>query len=109
MRPESFRLGSSLCVAAVLVAAATVGCASRSHRYDDRYERGRQERRQYDRIRDRDHGDYHSWNDREDRAYRRFLAERRRAYRDFLRLNDREQREYWSWRHSHLDDDRYRP
>ncbi len=90
------RLGSSLLlVTAVLAGAATIDCASRSHRYD--------------RIRDRNHGDYHAWNDREDRAYRQFLAERRREYRDFSRLRDREQREYWSWRHNHLNDDHYRP
>jgi hypothetical protein len=100
------RLGRSLLlVTAVLAGAATIGCASRSHRY----ERGREERRQYDRIRDRDHGDYHAWNDREDRAYRQFLAERRREYRDFFRLRDREQREYWSWRHNHPNDDHDRP
>jgi hypothetical protein len=101
MRRRYSRLGSSLCVAAILVGATTMGCASRSHRYD----RGRDERRQHERIRDRDHRDYHAWNDREDRAYRHYLAERRRAYRDFFGLNDREQREYWTWRHNHSRDD----
>lgn len=101
MRSEYSRLGSSLCVAAILAGAATMGCASGSHRYESE----RQERRQYDRIHDRDHGDYHAWNNSEDRAYRHYLAERRKAYRDFYRLNDREQRQYWAWRHNHSRDD----
>jgi hypothetical protein len=57
------------------------------------------------RIYDRDHRDYHNWDDREDRAYRNYLTERRREYREYNRQNHRDQRRYWNWRHSHPDRD----
>lgn len=55
------------------------------------------------RVCDEYHGDYHYWNDREERAYRMWLAERRYEYREFSRLNKEEQRDYWNWRHNHPD------
>jgi hypothetical protein len=55
------------------------------------------------RIYDRDRRDYHNWDDREDRAYRQYLAERRENYREYSRLNRREQNDYWNWRHIHPD------
>jgi len=54
---------------------------------------------------DRNHGDYHAWNEGEDSAYRQFLAARRRGYRAFFKLRIEEQREYWAWRHSHSEPD----
>ncbi len=61
------------------------------HRYYDPYRR-----------------DYHEWNEREDRAYRHWLEqERHRQYHDWAHANARERREYWRWRHNHMDwDDR---
>lgn len=53
------------------------------------------------RIYDEPHGDYHRWNDREERAYRAFLNEQHRQYREFGRLERPEQDEYWEWRHNH--------
>src|ERR1700736_4264747 len=35
------------------------------------------------RVYDRDHRDYHNWNDREDHAYRGYLTERHRPYREY--------------------------
>jgi hypothetical protein len=55
------------------------------------------------RIYDSHYRDYHHWDDREDRAYRRYLAERRWQYREYRRQSRRRQREYWAWRHSHPD------
>jgi hypothetical protein len=57
------------------------------------------------RIRDEYHGDWHTWNNNEDRAYRRYLSEKHEDYRDFNRLNHDEQGDYWNWRHSHSDND----
>ena len=54
---------------------------------------------------DRDHRDYHNWDDREDHAYRRYLTENRRGYVEYNTQNDREQRNYWKWRHKHPDHD----
>jgi hypothetical protein len=57
------------------------------------------------RVYDRDHRDYHNWDDHEDRAYRRYLRERRRTYVEYHRQHYRAQRHYWNWRHSHPDRD----
>ena len=50
---------------------------------------------------DRDHKDWHEWNEREDSAYRRYLQEQRRENREWAKANRKQQREYWKWRHSH--------
>lgn len=57
------------------------------------------------RIYDRDHRDYHNWDDHEDRAYRRYLAEQHRSYREYQRQHHKVQKHYWNWRHSHPDRD----
>jgi type III secretory pathway component EscR len=57
------------------------------------------------RVYDRNHKDYHNWDDREDRAYRSYLTENHREYRDYNKQNRREQKTYWNWRHSHPDHD----
>jgi hypothetical protein len=57
------------------------------------------------RVYDRDHRDYHNWDDREDRAYRRYLVERHRSYQTYQRQHYKVQRHYWNWRHSHPDRD----
>ena len=59
------------------------------------------------RVYDRDHHDYHNWDDREDRAYRGLS--RGECYPDLPRLcvkqNRRSQSNYWKWRHDHPDHD----
>jgi hypothetical protein len=57
------------------------------------------------RVYDRDHRDYHNWDDHEDRAYRRYLQEQHRGYRKYERQHYRVQKHYWGWRHSHPDHD----
>jgi len=57
------------------------------------------------RVYDRDHRDYHNWDDHEDRAYRRYLQEQHRSYRQYDRQHYRVQKHYWGWRHSHPDRD----
>jgi hypothetical protein len=52
---------------------------------------------------DRNHRDYHEWNDNEDRSYRVYLGERHRDYREFRLTTRRQQSDYWNWRHSHPD------
>ena len=54
---------------------------------------------------DRDHRDYHVWNDREDRSYRIYLGQRHAEYRDFHEVHPRQQSAYWKWRHKHPDRD----
>jgi len=43
--------------------------------------------------------DYHVWDQREDRAYRAYLAERHRSYVTYRRQRLAERRAYWRWRH----------
>jgi hypothetical protein len=57
------------------------------------------------RVYDRDHRDYHNWDDHEDRAYRGYLTGQHRTYREYHRQSYRVQRHYWNWRHSHPDND----
>lgn len=52
---------------------------------------------------DREHKDYHHWDDHERNAWGRFLGEKHRKEHEFAKANSREQREYWAWRHSHPD------
>jgi hypothetical protein len=60
---------------------------------------GPQGRRYYD----RNSGQWHDWNDDEDRAYRRYLEENRRVYIDFDRADIGLQLQFWLWRQSHPD------
>ena len=55
------------------------------------------------RIYDGHHKDYHNWDDREDRAYRRYLAEKHYQYVEYQRQQHRRQEAYWKWRHHHPD------
>jgi hypothetical protein len=57
------------------------------------------------RVYDRDHKDYHNWDDREDHVYRSYLSENHREYREYNKQNRKEQRNYWNYRHSHPDRD----
>jgi hypothetical protein len=57
-------------------------------------------------IYDRDHKDYHVWDDREDKAYRAYLVERHREYVPYAKIKREDQRGYWNWRHEHPDEHR---
>jgi hypothetical protein len=55
------------------------------------------------RVYDSHHRDYHNWNDHENEAYRRYLAEQHWKYKEYQRQSHRRQEAYWQWRHSHPD------
>jgi hypothetical protein len=95
-----YRYLGSLLLGAALI--APVGIRANNNPGDDRREDAR-ERRYYD----RDHRDYHLWDDREDGRYRHWRAERHEAYRPFYKVKRAQQRAYWKWRHEHPDN-RYR-
>ncbi len=105
-------LGSVLLVAILLVPwgirAATLqqdGFQSYKLALADEDKRERNEKRYYD----RDRKEYHTWDQHEDSAYRRWMKEERhKSYRPFAKLSAKEQSEYWKWRHEHLDNDRER-
>jgi hypothetical protein len=48
---------------------------------------------------EREHRDYHRWDEHEERMYREWLRERNFAYINFDQLTERDQRAYWHWRH----------
>lgn len=52
---------------------------------------------------DRDHKDYHEWNDSENQRYRQFLTEKKIKEHQFARSRKAEQRDYWRWRHDHAE------
>jgi hypothetical protein len=54
-------------------------------------------------IYDKQHNDYHNWDDNEDHAWHQFLNENHRKDHDFKKANKKEQEEYWNWRHAHPD------
>jgi hypothetical protein len=87
------RFIGSLALAAAIVAPAVLVTAAKA-------QEGVQVR-----IYDRDHRDYHNWDDREDHAYRGYLVAQHREYRDYNGQNRRDQRNYWKWRHHHPDRD----
>jgi len=55
------------------------------------------------RIYDRDHKDYHNWDDHENQAWGRYLTENHRPSHEFRKSHRKEQSQYWNWRHSHPD------
>jgi hypothetical protein len=50
---------------------------------------------------DREHKDYHQWDDAENRAWRKWLTENHRKDHEFAKADRKEQEEYWKWRHEH--------
>ncbi len=55
---------------------------------------------------DRDHKDYHRWNDNEERSYGIFLNENHIGIHVFRKAPPAEQQRYWNWRHDHPDERR---
>jgi hypothetical protein len=78
-------LGGLLMAASVV---APVAVMADDHHHEKRYY-------------DRDHRDYHYWNDGEDRQYRAYLVEQRREYVPFVKVNSRRRHEYFRYRHEH--------
>jgi hypothetical protein len=56
------------------------------------------------RVYDKQHKDYHNWDDNENRAWGQYLTENHRDSHEYSKSNKREQSQYWNWRHAHPDD-----
>lgn len=82
------KLSSLLLMCVLGVAVVNIGCAEHHYRVYDPY-----------------YSDYHDWDRNEDLAYRHWLAERHYDYREYSRLDRDQQRDYWTWRHAHHDQD----
>ena len=52
------------------------------------------------RVYDRSHKDYHVWDDREDRTYRKYLSDSHQTYRPIQKLSNKRQTTYWNSRHT---------
>ncbi len=79
---------SSLFLAAALM-SSVLGTACEHHYY---------------KVYDPYYSDYHVWNDGEVVYYQRWARETHHdEHVDFRTLPPREQKEYWTWRHSHGD------
>ena len=88
------------CVASMFLSAALIvpiGAIAMPAPQDEheRHEQEEHQRRYYD----QQYKDYHNWDNREDRMYRQWLAERNYGYTDYDRLAARDQQDYWRWRH----------
>ena len=55
------------------------------------------------RVYDRDHKDYHNWDDREGRSYETFRTDHPKYNVTFGKTNRSQQKTYWNWRHEHPD------
>jgi hypothetical protein len=55
------------------------------------------------RVYDKDHKDYHNWDDNENRAWNQYLSDNHKQPHDFKKAKKSEQSEYWNWRHDHPD------
>jgi hypothetical protein len=52
------------------------------------------------RVYDRDHRDYHDWDDRENHRWGVYLSNNHRRYYEYSHASRREQSRYWNYRHS---------
>jgi hypothetical protein len=91
MRSKSVFI-SSLLLTAALAAPVAIMAAARP-----------QEASVQVRVYDKNHKDYHNWDDNENRNWERFLTENHRNSHEFSKANTKEQSEYWNWRHSQPD------
>src|SRR6202140_1317416 len=53
------------------------------------------------RVYDRDHKDYHNWDDNESRSYTTYRTDHPKYNATFSKTNRSQQRDYWTWRHAH--------
>jgi hypothetical protein len=86
----------SLCLTTALTAPVALTAAPAVQ--DQDHDRDHQQR-----VYDRDHKDYHQWDDHEKEAWGRYLAENYKRDHDFQKASSKEQSRYWNWRHAHPD------
>jgi hypothetical protein len=57
------------------------------------------------RVYDKDHNDYHNWDDKENHAWGQFLEENHKSSHEYAKASKKEQSQYWNYRHAHPDKD----
>jgi hypothetical protein len=55
------------------------------------------------RVYDRNHKDYHNWDDHENTTWGVYLTNNHKKPHEYAKASKREQSNYWNWRHSHPD------
>src|SRR3954447_23982555 len=103
--PMKIHNGMRILSSMVLMGALAAPMALQAQDRDDKHDKD--DRAKNQRIYDRDHKDYHNWNQDEDRNYRQWYTDshRNKEYRDYNRLGKKDQNAYWNWRHQHGDND----
>jgi hypothetical protein len=98
---KGMRILSSMLLMGALAAPLALQAQDRDDKHD------RDDRAKNQRVYDRNHKDYHAWNDDEDRNYRQWYTQKYngREYREYNRLNKKDQAAYWNWRHQNGNDD----
>jgi hypothetical protein len=54
-------------------------------------------------VYDKDHKEYHNWDDNENQAWGRFLTENKSKPHEYSKASSKEQSQYWNWRHANPD------
>ena len=94
MMNRACRLATSLFLAAAIAAPASIIAAPLP-----------QDASVQVRIYDKDHKDYHVWDDHENQMWHQYLTENHKKDEDFKKAEKKEQADYWNWRHAHPDSD----
>ena len=55
------------------------------------------------RVYDKEHKDYHNWDDNENHAWGQYLTENHKSSHEYSKANKKEQSQYWNYRHAHPD------
>ena len=95
-------VGSLLMGAALLAPAGRASTNFQDDQHQDDRHRDRDAKDQK-RYYDKNHKDYHTWDDREVGVYQRWATDNHIDNRDFSHLKSKQQAEYWDWRHEHPD------
>lgn len=90
---RSVRLINSLVLAAAI--AAPIAMQAQDHDRDNRNNNN-------SRVYDRQHKDYHTWNNDENNSYRQWYGQTNngKQYRDYNKLHKKDQQAYWNYRHN---------
>jgi hypothetical protein len=89
MKPSNRCIGALLLTIGLMAAPLALADDHDTHRYYDR-----------------DHKEYHRWNDNEQRSYGVFLKENHIQVHVFRKAPPAERQQYWNWRHEHPDEKR---
>jgi hypothetical protein len=98
MRVQKY-LSSLILIAAMAGPVAFAASAQEGRRDND--DKDHKVHRYYDSK----HRDYHEWNERESSAYTRWEAENHKKHVEFAVRRKTDQLKYWTWRHTHPDND----